>query len=77
MQLSRFLRLSLAAGICVATFAAPAVRASPLDVLRGTPRVPDESDLQPFASPVEFHSENGALFVSMEARATPVKLGRD
>lgn len=59
------------------TLASVAVHAGPLDALRSSLRSPAVADSQPFASPTEYRSENGALFVSMEARATDVKLGTD
>ncbi len=68
----RFLTRSMAGLVLLAS---AAVHAGPLDALRSTPRTPDAADFQPFATPTQYRSENGVLFVTMEARPTSVALG--
>lgn len=52
------------------------VSASPTNPAHAAAERSGDEGGAPLVTPSEFHSENGALFVTMEARATPVKVGR-
>ena len=69
--------LRLALGVALLGFGPAGASAGPFDNLFGSAAdLPASAAVEPLTDPQVYRSENGQLFVTLEARETPVKVGR-